>query len=191
MFGDAAESPQDESTPIRPTSPYAAAKADAHRLVGEYRSAGLAASSCILFNHESPLRPPSFVTRKITSAAARIARGSDEQLTLGRLDVRRDWGWAPDTVEALRASAGRPGDYVIATGAAHSVEDFARLAFEHAGVPGWRERVVADPALARPADASVQVGDATRARRELGWVPTVTFEQIVAAMVDADLAALG
>ena len=131
------------------------------------------------------------MTRKITSAAARIARGSDEQLTLGRLDVRRDWGWAPDTVEALRASAGQPGDYVIATGTAHSVEDFARLAFEHAGVPDWRERVVVDPALARPADASVQVGDATRARRELGWAPTVTFEQIVAAMVDADLAALG
>lgn len=188
MFGDATP-PQDETTPIRPDNPYGASKARAHHLVGAYRAAGARASSCILFNHESPLRPPHFVSRKIAAAVARIARGSDETLALGRLDVRRDWGWAPDFARALRASADRPGDYVIATGEAHTVEDFARTAFEHAGVADWRSRIRIDPALLRPVDAPAQIGDASKARRELGWAPAVTFEQLVAALVDAALAA--
>lgn len=189
IFGAPEHSPQDESTPIRPTSPYGAAKAYAHHLVGAYRTAGVAASSLILYNHESPRRPEQFVTRKITKAAARIAHGSDEVLELGTLAVRRDWGWAPDYVEAMRRAADRPGDYVIATGEAHSIEDFVALAFARAGIADWRPHVRVSDALARVGDASELRGDATRARETLGWAPTVGFEELVRRMVDADLAA--
>jgi GDPmannose 4,6-dehydratase len=191
IFGAPEFSPQDESTPIRPTSPYGAAKAYAHGLVGAYRAAGMFASSVILYNHESPRRPEAFVTRKITAAAARISLGLQDRLELGNLDARRDWGWAPDFVDALHraAVASEPGDFVIATGVAHSVEDFARTAFERAGVADWRSRIDVSSGLMRAGDAPEQVGNAAKARDELGWAPTRGFDDIVAAMVDADLEA--
>lgn len=189
IFGEPDRAPQDESTPIRPVNPYGAAKAFAHHLVGVYRARGLPASACVLYNHESPRRSDAFVTRKITKAAALIATGRQELLRLGNLDIRRDWGWAPDYVDAMRRALAndQPGDYVVATGRAHSVSDFVAAAFAHAGVPDWRARVEVDAALVRPADATEQVGDATKARTVLGWRPTVSFEEMVARMVDADL----
>lgn len=192
MFGTPTESPQTELTAISPTSPYGAAKAYAHGLVGAYRSAGMFASSVILYNHESPRRPETFVTRKITAAAARIAMGSTQRLELGNLAARRDWGWAPDYVDALHraATAAEPGDVIVATGVAHSVEDFVRVAFERAGIGDWRPWVEVADHLLRSGDAVEQAGDATRAREQLGWRPTIKFEQIVHAMVDADLALL-
>jgi GDPmannose 4,6-dehydratase len=191
IFGDPRVAPQDEDTPVRPTSPYGAAKAFAHHLVAVYRTRGLFAVSLILYNHESPRRPPTFVTRKITKSAARIALGRQEELVLGGLDLRRDWGWAPDYVEAMVRALAHPtaDDYVVATGAAHSIGDFVAAAFARAGVADWRRRVRLDPAYARPADAGLQVGDAGKARRELGWRPTVEFEELVGRMVDADLRA--
>jgi len=192
IFGSPETAPQNESTPVRPTSPYGAAKAYAHGLVGVYRGAGMHASSVILYNHESPRRPETFVTRKITAAAARISRGLQDRLALGNLAARRDWGWAPDYVEALRLAAGAeaPGDYVIATGVAHSVEDFVALAFARVGIADWRAYVDVDDTLLRAGDAPEQRGDAAKARRVLGWRPSHDFEQIVSAMVDADLARL-
>lgn len=190
IFGAPETAPQDESTPVRPTSPYGAAKAYAHALMGVYRAAGVHASSVILYNHESPRRPETFVTRKITAAAARISRGLQDRLSLGNLAARRDWGWAPDYVEALRlaAAAEQPGDYVIATGKAHSVEEFVAIAFARAGVADWRAHVDVDDVLLRTGDAAEQVGDASKAQRLLGWRPTRDFDQVVNAMVDADLA---
>jgi GDPmannose 4,6-dehydratase len=190
IFGLPEASPQDESTPVRPSSPYGAAKAYAHGLVGVYRARGLAASSLILYNHESPRRPPSFVTRKITQGVARIAAGLQDELVLGNLDARRDWGWAPDVVDAI-VRAGRadgPDDYVIATGEAHSVRDFVTAAFRRAGVDDWERLVRVDPRFVRPTDAAVLVGDPAKARRRLGWSPTVGFEELVGRMVDHDLA---
>ena len=193
IFGSPSEVPQTESTPIRPVSPYGAAKAFAHHLVGVYRARGLHASACILYNHESPRRPETFVTRKITKAAAMIAAGAQDTLHLGNLEARRDWGWAPDYVDAMRRAVRheQAGDYVVATGRAHSVREFVAAAFTHAGVPDWESRVVVDEALMRPGDADVQIGDAARARGVLGWVPTVTFEQMVARMVEHDARLLG
>lgn len=190
IFGAATENPQTEETPIRPVSPYGAAKAFAHHLVGVYRGRGLHASSGILYNHESPRRPESFVTRKITAGVAAIAAGSATELSLGNLDARRDWGWAPDYVDALvRASrADEPGDYVVATGVSHSVREFVAAAFAAAGVADGEERIVIDPRFARPVDAPEMRGDASKARRLLGWAPTVAFEEIVARMVENDLA---
>jgi GDPmannose 4,6-dehydratase len=190
IFGAPDTSPQNERTPIRPTSPYGAAKAYAHGLVHAYRSAGLGASSVILYNHESPRRPETFVTRKITAAAARIAAGRQDALTLGNLDARRDWGWAPDYVRAMMLAAEHPGDYVIATGESHSISDFAACAFERVGIDDWQRYVRTDDELLRPGDAPDLRGDASLARRVLGWEPTMGFEQIVHAMVDADVARL-
>ncbi|MGB8650606.1 MAG: GDP-mannose 4,6-dehydratase [Mycobacteriales bacterium] len=192
VFGEAEVAPQDESTPLRPTSPYGAAKAFAHQLVGVYRGRGLHAVSAILYNHESPRRPPTFVTRKITRAAARIAQGLDHELVLGNLDARRDWGWAPDYVDAMVRAArhAEAADYVVATGEAHSVRDFVAAAFARAGITDWERFVRVDQAFVRPADASLQVGDASRARAQLGWQPTVGFEELVGRMVDADLQAV-
>ena len=189
IFGDPATSPQDESTPIAPVNPYGAAKAYAHHLVGVYRGRGLHATSVILYSHESPRRPETFVTRKITRAAAAIARGDADELVLGNLDARRDWGWAPDYVDAMVRAARHPraADYVIATGRSHSVRDFIAAAFAAAGVPDWPRHVRSDPALFRPVDATELVGDAARARAELGWAPTVSFDDLVARMVRADL----
>lgn len=192
IFGAPAVSPQDESTPVRPTSPYGAAKAYAHGLVGAYRTAGVSASSVILYNHESPRRPETFVTRKITAAAARISRGLQDTLELGNLDARRDWGWAPDYADALVRAAQHPeaGDFVIATGVSHSVRDFVAAAFERAGVADWERRVTVADSLLRTGDAALQRGDASKAQQILGWTPTVKFDEIVTAMVDHDLALL-
>jgi GDPmannose 4,6-dehydratase len=189
IFGAASEVPQNENTPLRPTNPYGAAKAYAHQLVGVYRGLGLEASSCILYNHESPRRPETFVTRKITRGVARIALGIDDALVLGSLDVSRDWGWAPDYARALALAARGPaGDYVIATGQQHTVRDFVGAAFTAAGITDWHSLVRQDPAFMRPGDAPLQVGDATRAERVLGWRPEVTFSEIVTTMVENDLA---
>ena len=191
LFGDALVAPQDERTPLRPNSPYGASKAFAHQLVGVYRGRGLHAVSAILYNHESPRRPPTFVTRKITRSAARISLGLEQELALGNLDARRDWGWAPDYVDAMVRAARHAvaSDYVVATGEAHSVRDFVAAAFTHAGVTDWEDRIRVDQAFVRPSDAALQVGDASRARRELGWAPTVDFAGLVGRMVDADLEA--
>lgn len=192
VFGDAEQVPQDEGTPLRPVSPYGAAKAYAQHLVGVHRGRGLHASCVVLYNHESPRRPPAFVTRKITQGAAEVALGRREELALGNLEARRDWGWAPDYVDAMVRAVRRdePGDYVVATGETHTVGEFVAAAFRAAGVEDGERRVRVDPRFFRPADAAVQVGDATRARRELGWAPTVAFEEVVARMVEHDLALL-
>lgn len=188
IFGLAEESPQDEATPVRPSNPYGAAKAYGHHLVGVYRARGLAGASCILYNHESPRRPVQFVTRKITRAVARISLGLQDRLSLGNLDARRDWGWAPDVARALAAAASTPDDYVIATGVAHSVRDFVAAAFQAAGISDWEPLVDVDAALIRHGDAALQVGDAGKARRVLGWRPSVSFDDMVRAMVETDLA---
>lgn len=192
IFGAAERSPQDESTPIRPLSPYGAAKALAHNAVGVYRGRELFCSSAILYNHESPRRPETFVTRKITRGAARIAAGLDETLSLGNLDARRDWGWAPDYVDAMirMSIADEPGDFVIATGETHSVRDFVEAAFLRAGIVDWESRVEIDPRFLRPADVHEMRGDPSEARDTLGWTPTRTFTDVVNAMVDHDLALL-
>lgn len=193
IFGHPDRVPQDETTPVAPRNPYGAAKALAHHLAAVYRERGLHVASCVLFNHESPRRPETFVTRKITRGAARIALGLEERLVLGNLDARRDWGWAPDYVDAMVRAARHAdaGDWVVATGRAHSVADFARTALAHAGVADWERHVAVDPALLRPGDAPELVGDPGRAERELGWVRTHDFDALVGAMVAHDLAGAG
>jgi GDPmannose 4,6-dehydratase len=192
IFGANPPVPQDEATPIAPSNPYGAAKAYAHHMVGLYRNRGLHSSAAILYNHESPRRPPTFVTRKITQAVAEIARGRLDSLALGNLDARRDWGWAPDYVDALAlmARAETPGDYVIATGEARSVREFVAAAFTAAGIGEWEDLVTVDPRFQRPTDAGELRGDATKAREQLGWRATMPFAEIVAHMVRADLDAL-
>lgn len=186
VFGDAEVAPQDESTPLRPTSPYGVSKVFAHHLVGLYRAQGMHAVSLVLYNHESPRRPLSFVTRKITHTVARIAQGLEDVLVLGNVAARRDWGWAPDYVDAMvrAARADEAQDFVVATGEAHSVEEFALAAFARAGI---EPRIEVDASLGRPGDPALLVGDATRARTVLGWTPTVGFAELVGRMVDADL----
>lgn len=188
IFGTPDRVPQDERTAIRPTNPYGAAKAYAHHLVGVYRARGLHAVGAVLFNHESPRRPATFVTRKITQGAARVARDGGV-ITLGNLEARRDWGWAPDYVDALVRAARHAEalDVVVATGETHSVRELAVTALRHAGVADPEAHLATDPAFVRPTDAAQLVGDPTRARTVLGWRPTRTFEQVVAAMVDHDL----
>ncbi|MBO1267703.1 GDP-mannose 4,6-dehydratase [Arthrobacter cavernae] len=192
IFGSATHSPQTEETAIRPVSPYGAAKAYAHSMVDIYRERGLAASSAILYNHESPRRPLDFVTRKITSQVAAIAAGSGERLGLGNLEARRDWGWAPDFVDAMlrMAAAETADDYIIATGTAHSVSDFVAASFAAVGIEDWEEHVFIDQRFVRPADASEMRGDASKARRQLGWEPTVEFKEIVARMTRHDVSLL-
>jgi GDPmannose 4,6-dehydratase len=189
IFGEPGVTPQDEATRVAPVNPYGAAKAFAHLAVAVYRRRDLHAVSAILYNHESPRRPERFVTRRITATVAAIARGRAERLVLGNLDARRDWGWAPDYVDAMvrAARADTADDYVVATGESHSVRDFAAAAFTRAGIADWEPLLVSDPALYRPADAADLTGDASRARRELGWGPTVTFEEVVSRMVDHDI----
>ncbi len=193
IFGSPDQSPQTEMTAIRPVSPYGAAKAYAHHMTALYRGRGLAASACILFNHESPRRPATFVTRKITSAAARIGVDGSGVIRLGNLDASRDWGWAPDYVDAMVrvAATSTPGDFVIATGQTHTVAELAEHALRRAGIGDtWRDHVEVAEEFLRPVDATVTVGDAAKARRELGWEPTVEFAEIVGRMVDHDLALL-
>lgn len=189
IFGSPSGSPQDESTPLAPVNPYGAAKALAHLAVGVWRGRGLRASSLVLYNHESPRRGRQFVTRKITSTVAAIARGEADELVLGNLDARRDWGWAPDYVDAMVRAAGADvaSDYVVATGQGHSVRDFVEAAFSAVGITDWEGRVRSDPEFFRPVDAVSLVGDSSRIRERLGWAPTVGFEEIVARMVAADL----
>jgi GDPmannose 4,6-dehydratase len=189
IFAGSPESPQTETTPVRPISPYGASKALGHSLCQIYRARGLEASNAILYNHESPRRPTSFVTRKITKAVADIAVGRQDRLTLGDLSVRRDWGWAPDFVDAMYRMAvhGKGDDFVVATGVAHSIADFAAAAFAVAGISDWQELVISDENLIRPAERAAMVGDATKAWDSLGWKPTKSFQEIVVAMVESDL----
>lgn len=191
IFAGTTVSPQDETTPLSTRSPYGASKAFAHHLVQVFRARGLHASNAILYNHESPRRPRTFVTRKITSTVAAIARGEASSLILGNLDVQRDWGWAPDYVDAMlrAARAETPDDYVIATGQAHSVREFVAAAMARAGIEDWERLVRVDEAFLRPSDATVLVGDASRARERLGWAPTVPFEEVVGRLVEHDLSA--
>ena len=189
MFGKVLEVPQRESTPFYPRSPYGVAKAYGHFITVNYReSYDLFACSGILFNHESPRRGLEFVTRKVTHGAAAIKLGLQEELALGNLDAERDWGYAKDYVEAmwLMLQQDEPDDFVIATGAAHSVRELVRVAFEQAGVdPEGHVRI--DPRFLRPAEVEHLIGDASKAREQLGWVPHTSFEEMVRLMVDSDL----
>lgn len=190
MFGNAEETPQRETTKFSPRSPYGISKVTGFDLARNYREAsGMYVCSGILFNHESPRRGFEFVTRKISSHVARIQRGLARQLPLGNLEARRDWGYAPDYVRAMHAMLQQPTpqDYVVATGETHSVREFCEIAFAHAGLD-WREHVVVDQQFYRPAEIHQLIGDASKARRELGWRPSVTFRDLVQMMVDHDLA---
>ncbi len=189
MFGQAQQVPQSESTPFYPRSPYACAKVYAHYQTINYREAyGMYACCGILFNHESPRRGETFVTRKITRAAARIRLGLEKRLYLGNLDAKRDWGYAKDYVEAmwLMLQQYEPRDYVIATGESHTVREFLQVAFERVDLD-WHDFVQIDPRYFRPSEVDHLLGDATRARKELGWEPLTSFEELAAMMVDADL----
>jgi GDPmannose 4,6-dehydratase len=188
IFGEPAEVPQRESTPLHPVTPYGVAKAYGHFIVGSYRRRyGMHASCGILYNHESPRRPLSFVPSKVADAAAAISLGLARELRLGDLDARRDWGYAPDYVRAMWLMLGRdePGDYVVASGTLQSVRDLVQVAFDHVGLD-WRDYVVIDAGLKRgEAELHDLVGDSTRARNDLGWTPTVGFVELVELLVEA------
>ncbi|MGE0192634.1 MAG: GDP-mannose 4,6-dehydratase [Planctomycetota bacterium] len=187
MFGDVGSTPAHEGTPFAPISPYAAAKVTAHEHTRQYRRRfGLFAATGILFNHESPLRPAGFVTQKIVDGALRIAAGDTAPLVLGDLSIRRDWGWAPDHVEAMHAILRHdvPGDFVVATGVQHSLEDVVRSVFAVVGLD-WREHVRFDATWVRPREIRGNVGDPSRARRELGWSAATSFEVLIERLVDA------
>ena len=188
LYGKVVETPQTESTPFHPRSPYAAAKAYSFYITQNYREAyGIFAVNGILFNHESPRRGETFVTRKITRALGRIAAGLQDHLYLGNLDAKRDWGFAGDYVEAMwrMLQADVPDDYVVATGETHSVREFLELAAHHAGVD-LESRVIIDPKYFRPSEVELLLGDASKIRRTLGWTPRVGFAELVAMMVEAD-----
>jgi GDPmannose 4,6-dehydratase len=188
-FGDTSGVAANEDSKFNPRSPYAVAKAAAYWLVANYREAyGLHASTGVLFNHESPIRPERFVTRKIVAAACRISRGSKEKLTLGNLHVRRDWGWAPEYVDAMWRilQCEKPADFVIATGASNSLEEFVSEAFATVGLD-WREHTCKSEALLRPTDLSDGKGDPTRAKNVLGWSAKFHMKEVVARMVQAEL----
>lgn len=189
MFGTVQEEPQTEKTPFWPRSPYGVAKVYGHWITVNYReSYDIFACSGILFNHESPLRGREFVTRKISHAVARIKLGMQAKLKLGNLDAQRDWGFAGDYVRAMwmMLAHDTPDDYVVATGVKHSVREFARIAFSHVGL-NYEDYVEVDPRFFRPADVFTLCGDASKARRVLGWKPDVSFEELVHMMVDADM----
>lgn len=192
IFGDAA-GPQTERTPIAPVTPYGAAKAFAHQLARVYRGAGASISTAILYNHESPRRPETFVTRKITRTVAKIARGETDRLCIGNLEARRDWGFAGDYARALQLIGRHSAadDFVIASGESHTVADFVATAFRRIGVTDWRALVDVDPRFQRPVDPQEQRGDSSKVRRELGWRPSKGFEDMVNEMVDADLVLVG
>src|SRR5450759_3295403 len=189
IFGEAKESPQNEQTPMNPINPYAAAKVYALNLVRIYRKAyGVFACAGILFNHESPRRGENYVTRKIAHGAARIARGLQQELHLGTLTPKRDWSFALDIVDGIRriASAPKPDDFILASGVSHSVGDFCEAAFRIVGLD-YKKHVVLDPEYVRPIDITETRGDASKARKELGWVPKTGFEELVRIMVGAEL----
>ncbi len=186
-FGDIGDHPADEKTPFRPRSPYAVAKATAFWQVANYREAyDIFACSGILFNHESPLRPQRFVTQKIVSAASRIANGSKEKLHLGNISIKRDWGWAPEYVEAmyLMLQQDQPDDYVVATGQSYSLEDLVARAFSCVGLD-WKDLVVTDPSLLRPTDLAVSRGNPTKAKEKLGWQAQYKMPDVIKMMVEA------
>ena len=192
MYGRVREVPQTELTPFYPRSPYGVSKVFGHYITVNYReSYGMFAVSGILFNHESPRRGIEFVTRKVTDGVARIKLGMEDHLPLGNLDACRDWGYAGDYVRAmwLMLQQDKADDYVIATGVSHSVQQLVEVAFGHAGLD-WQKYVRTDPALLRPAEVDHLIGDASKAKRVLSWKPSVSFEQLIAMMVDADVAAL-
>jgi len=193
MFGKAQEVPQKETTPFYPRSPYACAKLYAHWQTVNYReSYGMFACNGILFNHESPRRGETFVTRKITRAIARIVAGQQKKLFLGNLDSKRDWGYAKDYVKAmwLMLQQDEPDDYVVATGETHSIREFLDISFNYVNL-NWQDYVEFDERYLRPTEVDLLIGDPTKADQKLGWKPTVTFEQLVALMVEADLRVLG
>lgn len=190
IFGKVQEIPQKETTPFYPRSPYAVSKVFAHWICKNYReSYGMFISNGILFNHESPRRGPNFVTRKITQGIGRILAGRQEKIYLGNLDAKRDWGYAPEYVEAmwLMLQHKTPDDYVIATGETHTVREFLEEAFTHVGLK-WRNYVEIKKSLFRPAETDVLLGDASKARRELKWKPRVSFRELVKILLDADIA---
>ena len=193
IFGDAGESPQRETSPMRPRSPYGIAKLATHQLVGVLRERlGLFAVSGITYNHESPRRPERFLPRKVTRGAAAIALGLEDELTLGDLGAVRDWSHAADIMRGawLSLRADRPDDYVFASGVGRTVGDLVEAAFAAAGVEGGRDRVRVDPAFVRPPEATPSIGDPSHARTALGWEPEIPFEDLIAEMVSADLALL-
>jgi len=190
MFGQVRETPQTELTPFHPRSPYGCAKVFGHDIVVNYReSYGLHASSGILFNHEGPRRGLEFVTRKVTNAVARIKLGLQEEVVLGNLDSKRDWGYAGDYVKGMwmMLQQDEPDDYVLATGQTHSIEDLVRRAFAEVGIENWADYVRQDPKFLRPAEVDLLIGDATKAREKLGWEPEVDFPALVKMMVAHDL----
>jgi GDPmannose 4,6-dehydratase len=189
MFGKVRETPQDESTPFYPRSPYGVAKVYAHLITVNYReSYDLYAVSGILFNHESPRRGLEFVTRKVSDGVARIKLGLSDELRLGNLDAKRDWGFAGDYVDVMwrMLQQPKPQDYVVGTGVAHSVRDLVKLAFAHVDLD-WEEYVTVDPRFVRPAEVESLLANPAKVRRVLDWEPTVSFEQMVRMMVDADI----
>jgi GDPmannose 4,6-dehydratase len=189
MFGKVRETPQSETTPFYPRSPYGVAKVYGHFITVNYReSYDMFACSGILFNHESPRRGREFVTRKVSDGVARIKRGLASEIRLGNLEARRDWGFAGDYVDAMwrMLQQGTPDDYVVATGETHSVRELVEIAFGVAGLR-WQDHVKTDPSLLRPAEVDTLIGDASKARRVLGWTPRVSFPELVETMVRADL----
>jgi GDPmannose 4,6-dehydratase len=191
MFGKVREVPQSELTPFHPRSPYGCAKVFGHDITVNYReSYGIYACSGILFNHEGPRRGLEFVTRKISNTAARIKLGVEKELVMGNLDAKRDWGYAGDYVRAMwmMLQQDQPDDYVVATGETHSIEEFLTLAFEEVGLDDWRNYVRQDPRFFRPAEVDLLIGDPTKAREKLGWVPEVDFPTLVSMMVQNDIA---
>ncbi len=188
IFGEADDMPQTENTLRNPVTPYGAAKEFAQVMAGMYRARGMFVSTAILYNHESPRRPETFVARKIAMSVARIARGLQETITLGNVDVARDWGYAPDYVDAMIRIISQPtsDDYIVATGSSHTVRQFLAEAFAVAGITDWQERLIIDPGLYRPADPHRLVGDPARLRA-IGWKPSVTFKELVSVMVNSEL----
>jgi len=190
MFGKVQQVPQTEETLLWPRSPYGVAKVFGHYMTINYReSYGMHASSGVLFNHESPMRGPEFVTRKISQAVARISLGLQDTISLGNLDASRDWGFAGDYVEAMWLMLQQPvaDDYVISTGETHTVREYLDAAFSHVGIDDWERHVYQDPEFFRPAEVDLLVGDASKAKAALGWQPKVSFRELVEMMVDADL----
>ncbi len=191
MFGKVQQVPQSEATLLWPRSPYGVAKVYGHYMTINYReSYGMHASSGILFNHESPRRGPEFVTRKISQAVARISLGLQDKIALGNLDAKRDWGFAGDYVDAMwrMLQQDEADDYVVATGETHSIREYLDIAFTRVGIDDWEPYVFQDPRFMRPAEVDLLVGDASKAKAKLGWTATVSFPELVAMMVDADLA---